>query len=69
MNWTWDLSVLYSDFNDPQIEKDFSSLKEICENMKNMMQGDALTALENMADAFEEMRENSKIFILLKAYN
>ncbi|MDD6683678.1 MAG: M3 family oligoendopeptidase [Clostridiales bacterium] len=62
MNWTWDLSVLYSDFNDPQIEKDFSSLKEICENMKNMMQGDALTALENMADAFEEMnRLSSKL--------
>ena len=34
MDWTWDLSVLYTDFNDPQIEKDFSSLKEICENVK-----------------------------------
>ncbi len=55
MDWTWDLSVLYRDFDDPKIEEDFAALKEISENAKNMMTGDPKTALENMTDAFEEI--------------
>ena len=26
MDWTWDLSVLYNDFNDPRIQRDFEAL-------------------------------------------
>lgn len=55
MDWTWDLSVLYRDFDDPKIEEDFAALKAISENAKNMMTGDPKTALENMTDAFEEI--------------
>ena len=56
MDWTWDLSVLYKDFDDPQIEKDFDRLKEICEQSKNAFEGDALTVLEKAADSMEEIQ-------------
>ena len=55
MNWTWDLTVLYQDFNDPQIEKDFAALQNLCESTKGLMTEDHLSSLENMVDAFEEI--------------
>ncbi len=37
MDWTWDLTVLYKDFNDPRIEQDFDRLKALCEEAKKQM--------------------------------
>ena len=37
MDWTWDLTVLYKDFNDPKIEQDFNQLKTLCEEAKQQM--------------------------------
>ena len=37
MDYTWDLSVLYRDFDDPRIEEDFSALKALCESAGRMM--------------------------------
>ena len=37
MDWTWDLTVLYKDFNDPKIEQDFNQLKALCEEAKQQM--------------------------------
>ena len=31
MDWTWDLTVLYKDFDDSRIEGDFNELKSLCE--------------------------------------
>ena len=55
MDWTWDLSVLYQDFDDPKIEADFAALTRLCEEAKSLMQGNELTALESMTDAMEEI--------------
>ena len=55
MDWTWDLTVLYRDLGDPQIEKDFSQLKSLCESAGGLLTGDAQTALENVCDAMEEI--------------
>ncbi|MBQ9264358.1 MAG: M3 family oligoendopeptidase [Clostridia bacterium] len=55
MDWTWDLSVLYKDFDDPQIEKDFETLKNLCGQAAGLMTGDHKTALENTTDAMEEI--------------
>ena len=30
MDWTWDLTVLYRDFDDPRIEKDFEEIRSEC---------------------------------------
>lgn len=56
MNWTWDLSILYQDFNDPAINADYAQLQKTVENARGMMQDDPKTALENMSDALEEIR-------------
>lgn len=55
MDWTWDLSVLYKSFDDENIQKDFDLLKERVANAAALMQGDEKAALENCADAFEEI--------------
>ncbi|MBO4926000.1 MAG: M3 family oligoendopeptidase [Clostridia bacterium] len=55
MESTWDLSVLYRGFDDPEIEKDFARLKECCGKMKAVFAGDPLRALENAVDVMEEI--------------
>ena len=55
MESTWDLSVLYRGFDDPEIEKDFARLKECCGQMKAVFAGDPLPALENAVDIMEEI--------------
>ena len=55
MDWTWDLSVLYADFDDPRIEADFSALKALCEKAQGLMTGEPGAALEKMTDAMEEI--------------
>lgn len=63
MNRTWDLSVLYKGFDDENINKDFDQLKKLVAEGVNLMQGDEKTALENCADAFEEISAlTSKLF-------
>ena len=55
MNCTWDLTVLYRGFDDPNIEKDFDALKALCEKAPALLTGDSQTALENAVDAMEEI--------------
>ena len=55
MNTTWDLTVLYRDFDDPKIEADFDRLKQLCESAKAMLTDDPLSSLENAVDAMEDM--------------
>ena len=63
MNWTWDLSVLYRDFSDENIQQDFNTLKTLTEETASFLQGDAKEALEKCADAFEEIsRLSGKLF-------
>ena len=63
MNWTWDLSVLYRDFSDENIQQDFQALKTLTEETASLLHGDAKEALEKCADAFEEIsRLSGKLF-------
>ncbi len=63
MDWTWDLSVLYRDFEDEQIARDFDALKALVKNAQTLLQGDVRQALENMTDAFENIsRLSGKLF-------
>ena len=57
MDWTWDLTELYQNFDDPAIEKDFAALKEAAEQgEKTLASGAApLETLERMTDIFEEI--------------
>lgn len=61
MDWTWDLSVLYRDFDDPKIEEDFSALKEKCAALQALCQqaaqqeADPLATLETLCDGMEEI--------------
>ena len=55
MDWTWDLTVLYRDFDDPKIEEDFNALKSLCQKAQGMLEGEPLDVLEGMADVMEEI--------------
>jgi len=55
VDWTWDLTVLYRDLDDPGIKEDFEKLKALCEKAEGLFQGDAKQALENACDAMEEI--------------
>ena len=59
MDWTWDLSVLYHDFDDPKIEKDFAALKTLCETCRDDLAGDPALALERITDTLEEIHRLS----------
>ena len=60
-DWTWDLSVLYRGFDDPQIEKDFAALQNLVADAKTQLNAgkDALETLEAVTDAFENIRKLS----------
>lgn len=63
MNWTWDLSVLYRDFSDENIQQDFQALKSLTDETASLLHGDAKEALEKCTDAFEEIsRLSGKLF-------
>lgn len=58
MDWTWDLTVLYQDFDDPKIEADFARLKELCKAAEDTLKRedlDARTMLETCALQQEEL--------------
>ena len=58
MDWTWDLTVLYKDFDDPKIERDFNQLKALCEEAKRQMARtdvDEKTMLEACVENSEEI--------------
>ena len=58
MDWTWDLTVLYKDFDDPKIEADFDRLKELCKEAEDTLKRedlDARTMLETCALQQEEL--------------
>ena len=55
MDWTWDLTVLYRDLDDPRIKEDFDRLQALCESAGSLFEGDPRQALENVCDAMEEI--------------
>ncbi|MBR1586499.1 MAG: M3 family oligoendopeptidase [Clostridia bacterium] len=56
-DWTWDLSVLYQNFDDPKITQDFDRLKAICADSDALFEGDDPSAvLEKASDAMEEIQ-------------
>ena len=59
MDWTWDLSVLYRDFDDPKIEQDFETLKGLCAKarkaMENAAEEEPQAVLEKITDEMEEI--------------
>ena len=58
MDYTWDLSVLYQDFNDPRIETDFDELKAICQETRALLEkegGDTKAVLEACGDRMEDI--------------
>ncbi len=58
MDWTWDLTVLYKDFDDPNIEADFIRLKELCAEAKAALESgdtDAKALLEACVARSEEI--------------
>ncbi len=58
MDYTWDLTVLYQDFNDPKIESDFDRLKTLCQEARAMLDGKELdhrAMLEKSMDYLEEI--------------
>lgn len=59
MNTTWDLTVLYRDFDDPKIEADFSRLKELCAQGKQGLEaeGNPREKLEAAVEASEEIEK------------
>lgn len=57
MNDTWDLSVFYRDFDDPQIEADFARIGELIPAMQQLLQseGDPAALLTAYADREQEL--------------
>ena len=61
MDYTWDLSVLYRDFDDPKIESDFAALKQKCAQLQAMCRQaaqqdpDPLSTLEALCDGMEDI--------------
>ncbi len=55
MDWTWDLTVLYRDLDDPKIKEDFDALKNLCGQAAGLLQGEPRQALENACGAMEEI--------------
>ena len=51
----WDLSVLYQGFDDPAIEKDFAKVKELNEQMKNLLENPG--SVRETLEKYESMSE------------
>ena len=58
MEYTWDLSVLYKDFNDPQIEKDFERINALIPQMKTLIGSgkEPAALMEEVTDLDEELQ-------------
>ena len=61
MDWTWDLTVLYKDFDDPKIEQDFNQLKALCETAKAQMTRTDLSQREMLEASVAQSEEISRL--------
>jgi len=61
MDWTWDLTVLYKDFNDPKIEQDFNQLKALCEEAKQQLARTDVCHREMLETCVEQSEEISRL--------
>ena len=61
MDWTWDLTVLYKDFDDPKIEQDFNQLKALCETAKEQMARTDLSQREMLETCVAQSEEISRL--------
>ena len=61
MDWTWDLTVLYKDFNDPKIERDFNQLKVLCEQAKQQLARTDLCHREMLETCVAQSEEISRL--------
>ena len=61
MDWTWDLTVLYKDFDDPAIEKDFDRLKALSALLREKMSREGVSPREMLEECAEDMEEISRL--------
>ena len=61
MDCTWDLTVLYKDFNDPQIERDFNQLKALCEEAKQQIKRTDISQREMLEACVDQSEEISRL--------
>ena len=61
MDWTWDLTVLYKDFNDPKIEQDFNQLKTLCEEAKQQLARTDISQRKMLEVCVEQSEEISRL--------
>ena len=61
MDWTWDLSVLYRDFDDPKIEEDFARLKELSETARDTLQREDLDPRAMLETCVSQQEELSRL--------
>lgn len=62
MDWTWDLTVLYQDCNDPKIEEDFNRLKALCEEAHLRMEAPDPDEESMLTACVESSEEISRLF-------
>ena len=69
MDWTWDLTVLYRDFDDPKIEQDFETLKEKCAKAREAMENAAGAEPRAMLEKItEDMEDISRLISSLASF-
>ncbi len=61
MDWTWDLTVLYKDFDDPKIEADFDRLKELCAQAQAELKREDLDARAMLETCVGQQEELSRL--------
>ena len=61
MDWTWDLTVLYKDFDDPRIEADFARLKALCQEAQDTLKREDLDACAKLEACAGQQEEISRL--------
>ena len=68
MDWTWDLTVLYKDFDDPKIEEDFALLKRLCEEAQAELEKKDAEPRALLETAVARSEEISRLFSNLASF-
>ena len=68
MDWTWDLTVLYKDFDDPKIERDFDALKKLCEEAQAAFKNKDQAPRAFLEESVGRSEEISRLFSALTSF-
>lgn len=68
MDYTWDLSVLYQDFNDPKIESDFNELKALCQEARALLEDKERAPKELLEEVEDKKEEISRLISSLFSF-